>query len=85
MKRVKLTRKIVKDHLGPSDPIVAVLERDEGRRPMTKAILRAQRKLQKSVSSDAWKLYLRLEELVNDRASREQDVLTRWAFREGRR
>ncbi len=79
----RLTKKIVRDDLRLSDAIIAVLTRDKARRPMMKAILRAQRKLQRAVSPVAWKLYLRLEEIVNDRASHEQDLLVRWAFREG--
>jgi hypothetical protein len=80
----RLTKRAVKDDLRLSDAVIAVLTRDKARRPMTKAILRAQRKLQRAVSVEAWKLYLRLEEIVNDRASHEQDVLVRWAFREAR-
>jgi len=38
-----------------------------------------------AVNAKAWNVYLRLEEIVNERASFEQDVLVRWAFREGRR
>jgi hypothetical protein len=30
-------------------------------------------------------VYLRLEEIVNERTISEQDMLVRWAFRQGRR
>jgi hypothetical protein len=32
-----------------------------------------------------WKRYLRLEEIINDRTSRETDLLIRWAFEAGKR
>jgi hypothetical protein len=30
-------------------------------------------------------VYLHLEEIVNERSSYEEDMLVRWAFRQGRR
>lgn len=41
--------------------------------------------LQRAVPRDAGNVYLHLEDAVNERASDEQDLLVRWAFRQGRR
>ncbi len=85
MKTPKLTRKIVRDDLALSDAICAVLSNSKGRRKVTKAILRLGKKLRRGVSPEAWWVYLQLEETVNDRESADQDVLVRWAFRQGRK
>jgi len=37
------------------------------------------------MSRDAWKTYLRLEEVVNERAFIEGNLLVKWAFKSGRR
>ncbi len=47
---------------------------------LTKKILKWQRKLQRAVDADAWRLYLRLEELVNERADVQVEAVVRWAF-----
>jgi hypothetical protein len=85
MKTPKLTKKIVRDELALSHAITAVLTNAKNRRKLTKDILRWQRRLQGAVDSEAWRVYLHLEEVVNERASYEQDVLVPWAFRQGRR
>jgi hypothetical protein len=85
MKIPKLTKKIARDDLALSDAIIAVLTKSKGRRKLTKAILRLQRRLQRAVSPEAWRVYLHLEEAVNDRAMFEEDLLVRWAFGQGRR
>ena len=36
------------------------------------------------MSRDAWKTYLRLEEVVNERAFIEGNLLVEWAFKSGR-
>jgi hypothetical protein len=41
--------------------------------------------LKKHVSADAWPIYLRLEQLVNDRIVEETATLLRWAFNSRRR
>lgn len=85
MKTPKLTKKIVRDDLALSDAISAVLVRSKRRKNQTRDILRWQRPLRRAVTHDAWMLFLRLDEIMNDRTSHEQDVLVRWAFRQGRR
>jgi hypothetical protein len=85
MKAPKLTGKIVRDDLALSDAIIAVLSNSKGHRKFTKVILRQQCRLQHAVSPAAWMIYLRIEEAVNDRASYEEDLLVRWAFRQGRK
>ncbi len=85
MKPVKLTSKTVRDDTALSDAIIAVLVQAKGRKKLTKAILKLQRRLQRAVSMEAWMIFLHLEEAVNDRSIVEQDILVRWAFRQGRR
>jgi type II secretory pathway predicted ATPase ExeA len=86
MKTPKLTPKIARNDLALSDAIIAVLTGAKGkRRKLTKAILRLQRRLQRAVSREAWHLYLHIDEAVNERESYVEDLLVRWAFREGRR
>jgi len=52
---------------------------------LSKRVRRGQDRLERAVDRRAWKRYLRLEELVNDRTSREADILVRWAFEAGKR
>ena len=47
-------------------------------RELTKKIVKVQRKLQRAVDDDAWRIYLRLEELVNERADMQVELLLRW-------
>jgi len=54
-------------------------------RKLSKRVRHAQDHLQKVVERRAWKRYLRLEEIINDRTSRETDILVRWAFEAGKR
>lgn len=63
----------------------AVLLGSKQLRHLSKKILKAQRRLQRSVDRDSWKLYLALEELVNERASVQMDLLVRWALAAGAR
>jgi hypothetical protein len=54
-------------------------------RKLSKRVRRAQDRLERVVDRRAWKRYLRLEETINDRTSRETDLLVRWAFDAGKR
>ncbi len=54
-------------------------------RRLSKRVRRGQDRLQDAVDRKAWKRYLKLEQLVNDRTSRETDLLIRWAFEAGKR
>ena len=54
-------------------------------RVLTKKVLRAQKKLRKVVDDDGWKAYLKLEQVVNERATAEMDLLVRWALTHGSR
>jgi hypothetical protein len=49
-------------------------------RKLTKTVLRLQRRLRRSVDRDAWKVFLELEEVMNERASVQADLLVRWAL-----
>lgn len=65
--------------------IDAVLIGSKPLRRMTKAILKEQKNLRRAVDDDAWRVFLRLEELLNERASKQMDVLVRWALAAGAR
>jgi hypothetical protein len=53
--------------------IDAVLVGSKPLRRMTKAVLKQEKKLRRGVDADAWKL-------LNERASKQMDVLVRWAL-----
>lgn len=63
--------------------IDAVLVGSKPLRKLTKKIVGLQRRLQRKVDADAWKVFLALEEAVNERASLQMNILVRWAL--GRR
>lgn len=59
--------------------IDTVLGASMGLKRLSKKILRAQRQLRSLVDDDAWRVYMRLEELANERASLQMELLARWA------
>lgn len=65
--------------------IDSVLMGSKRLRRLSKNILKAQQRLQHAVDADGWRLYLALEELVNERAEEEMDLLVRWALTAGAR
>lgn len=52
---------------GDDDPTALLLRTDSKLRRLSKRILRQQRLLQRELSEGGWLVYLRLEELVNER------------------
>jgi hypothetical protein len=80
-----LTAAIVNDDDALSLAIQDLLLGSPAVRKLSKRVRRGQDRLQKAVDRRAWKRYLKLEELVNDRTSRETDLLIRWAFEAGKR
>jgi hypothetical protein len=54
-------------------------------RKLTRRVRRAQDRLQRMVHRKAWARYMILEEVVNDRASQEVELLVRWAYEAGKR
>jgi hypothetical protein len=85
VKRVKLTSKVLKDEDALGDAIDRVIGSSKKNRKLSKKVRRAQRRLRRAVDDRAWQLYMALEEAVNARALLQDDLLIRWAFREGRR
>ena len=85
MKTPKLSRKVLRDHERLGDAVDKVLTKSKKRRKLTKHVLRLQDRLKKLVSRDAWRVYLKLETVVNERAILEQDEIAEWAFAAGRR
>ena len=65
--------------------IDAVLIGNSSLRKLTKKILKQQAKLRRAVDDDAWHMFLKLEELLNERASAQMDVLLRWGLAHGSR
>ncbi len=65
--------------------IGGVLASSKPIRRLTKKVLRAQRRLRARVSRKGWAEYLALEEVVNERASMEVELIARWAFAAGTR
>jgi hypothetical protein len=65
--------------------IDAVLIGNDTLRKQTKHILKQQKKLRHAVDDDAWKVFLKLEELVNERASAQAELLLRWGLSHGSR
>ena len=65
--------------------IDAVLVGSKPLRRMRKDVLKAQKHLRRAVDHDGWKAYLKLEEVVNERASAQMEVLVRWALTHGSR
>lgn len=54
-------------------------------RKLTRRVRRAADRLQRVVNRRAWARYMLLEEVVNNRASQEVELLIRWAYEAGTR
>jgi hypothetical protein len=52
---------------------------------LSRRIRRKQRQLRRLVEDDAWRTYLQMEEIVNERAAVEIELVVRWAFAAGAR
>jgi hypothetical protein len=52
---------------------------------LTKGILQAQDRLHRAATPKAWKEYLVLEDLVNERTDVQMQLLVRWALAHGAR
>jgi hypothetical protein len=85
MKAPCLTAAIMNDDDALAMAINELLLGSKAIRKLGERVLRAQDRLQKAVGRKAWARYLKLEEWVNDRTSRETDLLVRWAFEAGKR
>lgn len=80
-----LTPEIMSDHDALSDMINKLLLASKKMGKLTKRVVRAQDRLHRVVGRRAWAKYMMLEEVVNERAGHEMDVIIRWAFDAGRR
>lgn len=85
MKAPRLTKKIVADEDALGAAVNEVLLRSKASRRASRRVRKVQRTLRRAATYDAWHAYLHVEEVVNDRAAVEQDVLVRWAFEAGLR
>jgi hypothetical protein len=85
MKAAPLTKRILNDEDALGLAIDAVLLRSNRFRRASRRVRKLQRKLRRLMTRDAWAAYLQLEEVVNERAFVEGNVLVDWAFKSGRR
>ena len=53
-------------------------------RKLSRKVRRAQERLRRALDDRSWRVYLRLEEIVNHRVAVEGEALVRWAFEAGR-
>ena len=80
----RLTRTTLRDpslHWAANEAIGA----DPELRRLAMRIRKLQEKLRHAVDDDAWSLYLKLEQTINQRVVDESAKLVAWAFREGLR
>jgi|SRR5580658_6914143 hypothetical protein len=85
MKTMCLTAAIVNDDDALAMAINELLLGSKTIRRLSKRVRRGQERLQQVVDRRAWNRYLRLEGIINDRTSRETDLIVRWAFEAGKR
>jgi hypothetical protein len=85
MKTPRLTKKILNDEDALGLAIDAALLRSSPWRKLNRRVRKVQRKLRRMMTRDAWATYLQLEEIVNERAFVEGNVLVDWAFKSGHR
>jgi hypothetical protein len=62
-----------------------VLAGDAQHRKYRRRILRLQQELRHIVTDEAWQAYLKVEEASVARLAHAMDLITAWAFRQGRR
>ena len=82
-RRPKLTPVVVADDLG--GVLDKLFKAEPEYRKLTIQIIRAQGRLKKSATEEAWLDYLLLEERVNNRLTFVLDLVAQWAFQQGRR
>jgi len=85
MKTPCLTPEIVADDDALALAIHEFLLGSKKMRKLSRRVRRAQGRLHRVVDGRAWRVYLRLEEAVNDRDGLEGDLLIRWAYEAGKR
>jgi len=85
MKMPCLTPEIISDDDALALAIQDMILGSRAMRKMSKRVRCAQDRLRRVVGRKAWARYMVLEEIVNDRASREVELLVRWAYEAGRR
>jgi hypothetical protein len=75
---------LLSDDSALDDVISEVLGRSDEYRRLSRRVRGAQDALQRAVGRKPWLLYLRLEEIVNDRVAFETRLIARWALRHAR-
>lgn len=84
-RRPKLTSVVVADDLELGRVLDELFKDDPEHKRLTTKIARAQSRLKKSATKEAWHDYLLLEESVNNRLTFMLDVVATFAFEQGRR
>ena len=85
MKTPCLTKKILNDEDALGLAIDEVLLRSRPWRKLNRRVRKLQREMRRMMNRGAWVTYLQLEEVVNERAFIEGNLLVKWAFKSGRR
>jgi hypothetical protein len=85
MKPVCLTPEIMADDNALALAIQEMLLGSRAMRKLSRRVRRAADRLHRVVNRKAWAKYMVLEEVVNDRATQEVELLVRWAYEAGRR
>ena len=80
MKSPSLTSKIMNDEDALGLAIDEVLLRSKSWHNLNRRVRKVQRKMRRLMNYDAWVTYLQLEEIVNERAFIEGNLLVKWAF-----
>lgn len=75
---------LLSDDAALDEAISDALGRSDEYRRLSRRVRRAQDALQRAVGRKPWLLYLRLEEVVNDRVAFETRLIARWALRQAR-
>ena len=80
MNTSRLTSKILKDENALGLAIDELLLASKSYRKVTRRVRKVQREMRRKMTRDAWMIYMRLEELVNERSFIEGNLLVKWAF-----
>lgn len=80
----KLDSRILKNSESLSRVLGELVERDLRQKRHRRRILRLQKRLHGLVTAEAWRVYLLLEEASAARLGEAIDLVTLWAFTQGR-
>lgn len=79
----RLDRSVLANDEQLLDAIEELLTDDAAYKGLRKKLLKRQQRLKKLSTDEAWRTYLRIEEVVNARAEHVVLSVVRWAFEQG--